>query len=139
MFSMPSIFGAILIVAIKFGGYRYAGVWLNLSYVGLTRTNPNIFGVIRTILGLAAGSAFGYLMLELEIDRGMMWWYVLLLPLRFLEWLLVIWFFYERKVAQLHALRWCKFALFGTVWSYALDVIAAVVVLVTPGAVWVVC
>jgi len=106
--------------------------------VGLTRTNPNIFGVIRTILGLAAGSGFGYLMLELEIDRGMMWWYVLLLPLRFLEWLLVIWFFYERRVAQLHAPRWCKFALFGTVWSYALDVIAAVVVLAIPGAVWVV-
>jgi len=55
MFSMPSIFGAILIVAIKFVGYRYAGVWLNLSFAGLTRTNRNIFGVIRTILGLVAG------------------------------------------------------------------------------------
>ena len=90
MFSTPSIFGAILIVAIKFGGYRYAGIWLNRAFAGLTPSNPNIFGLVRTVLGLAAGFAFGYLMLGLEIDRGMLWWYVLLAPLRFLEWLLMI-------------------------------------------------
>ena len=139
MFSMPSIFGAILLVAIKFVGYRYAGVWLNLSFAGLTRTNPNILRRHSYHSGTGRRSAFGYLVGEIDIHRGMMWWYVLLLPLRFLEWLLVIWFFYERRVAQLYAIRWCKFALFGTIWSYVLDVIAAVVVLVTPGAFWIVC
>jgi hypothetical protein len=32
MFSTPSIFGAVLIVAIKFVGYRYAGIWLNRAF-----------------------------------------------------------------------------------------------------------
>jgi len=135
MFTVPSILGIVLFVAIKFAGYRYAGVWLNLGFSNPALTNPNIFGAVRTVLGIAIGTAFGYTVAMMDIRHGMVSWYVLLFPCRFLEWLFVLWVFYERKVVSPDRVRWLKFSLYGTLWSYALDVVTAIVLLVVPGTV----
>lgn len=135
MFTVPSILGIVLFVAIKFAGYRYAGQWLNHLYSNPALTNPNIFGAVRTILGIAIGSAFGYAIAMMDIRYHVLSWYALILPCRFLEWLFILWIFYERKVVSMDKVRWLKFSLYGTLWSYALDVVTAFVLILVPGAI----
>lgn len=139
MFTVPSILGIVLFVAIKFAGYRYAGVWLNHQFSNPALANPNIFGAVRTILGLAAGAGFAYAMSFMNVNHFMVSWYVLLFPCRFLEWLFVLWIFYERRVVSPDRIRWLKFSLYGTLWSYVLDVATAIVLILVPGAIHVEC
>jgi hypothetical protein len=60
---------------------------------------------------------------------------VFLLPVRLAEWILLIWLFLDRGLLQRG--RMWKYAVFGTICSYALDAIGVGAALVLPGGFWV--
>jgi hypothetical protein len=68
-------------------------------------------------------------------------WYLLLTPVRLMEWLVVIWFFYERSTWEPNvSLRWSrslKWSALGIVWSGFLDIPAVLAAFVLPGGFWV--
>lgn len=63
------------------------------------------------------------------------------MPVRLLEWLAVIWFFYERRSpAESDSARWSrafKWSALGILWSGLLDIPALLAVFALPGGVWV--
>ena len=118
----PWIIGAITFTGIKFAGYGYAGVCLNGVYRNIGAVAPWKFGAARTALGLVVGMAFAAAMAYWGITHSMWLWYLLLVPIRFLEWLGTIWLFYERKSVLPDWRRLSKYSLAGSAWSSVLDI-----------------
>ena len=133
----PSIIGAITFTGIKFAGYGYAGVRLNDVYRNIGTVAPWTFGAARTILGLVVGMAFAASMSYWGITHSMWLWYLLLVPIRFLEWFGTIWLFYERKAVLPDWRRLSKYSLAGSAWSSVLDIPAALSMIVVPGGMWI--
>jgi hypothetical protein len=133
----PSLIGAATFVAVKLLGYGYAGVRLNRVYGPTLSWNAGAFGLARTLLGLGVGAAFAWLMLQWELDHGMLIWFVLLFPVRLGEWLLMIWLVFERRAEVKDFRRLLRYSLVGSAWSYLLDLPAALSVIVVPGGMWV--
>jgi hypothetical protein len=130
----PSPIGGLAFVAIKFAGYSLAGYQLRKWYQE-SSVNHFTFGAARTILGIIAGVSFAFLAEEMEIARSELDFFVYLLPVRLLEWLLVIWVFFQHK--QVQTSRLVKHSFLGTVWSYVLDAPAVGSIFVVPGGMWV--
>jgi hypothetical protein len=61
--------------------------------------------------------------------------YVALLPVRLVEWSLVIWFFFERSRES--GFRLTGYSILGSLWSYLLDVPAIFAAFVVPGGMWI--
>ena len=133
----PSIIGAITFTGIKLAGYGYAGARLNDVYRNIGTVAPWKFGAVRTALGLVVGMAFAASMAYSGITHSMLLWYLLLVPIRFLEWLGTIWLFYERKAVLSDWRRLSKYSLVGSGWSYVLDIPAALSMIVVPGGMWI--
>ena len=133
----PEIIGAAAFVAIKFAGYRYAGIVLNRHYKDLPAVSPNIFGVARTCLGFVAGVSLTFAVAQWNFSHQEPMWYLLLFPVRLAEWLLIIGLFYERRCTNIGWLRLLKASFYGSLWSYALDIPAALSVFVMPGGMWI--
>jgi hypothetical protein len=133
----PSSLGAIIFVVIAFAGYGYAGVRLNGVYRNIGTVAPWKFGAARTALGLVVGLAFAASMAYWGITHSMLLWYLLLVPIRFLEWLGTIWLFYERKAVLSDWRRVSKYSLAGSAWSSVLDIPAALSMIVVPGGMWI--
>ena len=132
----PAPLGAAAFIAIKFVGYRYAGAYLDERYNN-HRVSVNVFGVARTALGLLVGITFALLMSHWEINREMLVWFLILLPVRIAEWVATIWFFFERKEPKVQPARLLKHSVLGAGWSYVLDIPAIAAVFVVPGGMWV--
>jgi hypothetical protein len=129
---------------VKFAGYSLAAHYISRSY-GRADLSAWRVGGTRTLIGMAAGAGYfgawwaaqlGYLG---PLSRGgqpfSSYWYLIgLLPVRVVEWWLLIWLFYDRDLAQ-RAKGWRTVAL-GTAWSYALDAPAIAGFIATAG-VWV--
>jgi hypothetical protein len=132
------VLGYATFCAIKLVGYSAAGWVLSRAYKRPDR-NPIIVGVVRTLIGMAAGAAYAWLAFSIGASyRGTAlpdyagWVYMAgLLPIRIAEWWLLIWLFYDRRFEQ-PAKGWKMVAL-GTVWSYVLDLPAAVGFIATAG------
>ena len=137
MTAAPSTIGAITFAGITFAGYGYAGVRLNGVYRNIGTVAPWKFGAARTVLGLVVGLAFAASMAYWGITHSMLLWYLLLVPIRFLEWLGTIWLFYERKAALPDWRRISKYSLAGSAWSSVLDIPAALSMIVVPDGLWI--
>lgn len=133
----PSMIGAGAFVAVKLVGYGLAGRRLNDAYAQVRRVSPSLFGVARTVLGIGVGVSFALVVSRWAVTSSTPLWYVALLPVRVCEWMLVIWLFYERARARPDWKRLLWLSFLGTLWSYALDLPAALSVIVVPGGMWV--
>jgi hypothetical protein len=119
--------------AVKLAGYTVAGRYLNSGYEA-ERPRPIVFGLARTALGFAVGIPFALTAAQFDIDSHQWLWYVCLAPLRLGEWLLAIWYFYNR-VRPSPRLGWYTSA--GILWSFVLDLPAVTAMFVLPGGVWI--
>ena len=133
------LLGLAYFAAVKFAGYSAAARFLSSRY----QVSPNslVVGASRTLLGVAAGFAAVAIASFVQVNVPSIEWYVLLAPIRLLEWLVVIWFFYERSIWEPNAaLRWkrlLKWSVLGILWSGFLDVPALLAAFSLPGGVWV--
>jgi hypothetical protein len=132
--------GYVTFCAVKFVGYSLAGAYLARSYgrpdIGAVRV-----GAARTLIGMVAGALYaaswhaaGGLTAApgSAASQSIPFWYLAgLLPIRMAEWWLLIWIFYDRKLAQ--AGKDCRIVMLGTVWSYILDAPAIAGFIVTAG------
>jgi len=142
--SGPSPLGFAYFAAVKFAGYTGAARVLNKSFK-TSETNIWKVGAARTILGLAAGSAYGGLFFLLEkaghlLSRssetvGTLIYFGGLIPIRLAEWSLIIWYFYQRGKPDHAALL--RNSAVGILWSFALDAIGIFTAIVAPGGVWI--
>jgi hypothetical protein len=126
--------GFAAFVGVKLVGYTVAGYKLRAAYQREGPV-PIAFGVSRTLLGVAAGPAYGSVVPSMSGGGGMLALYAGLLPVRLLEWLAIIAIFFDRRFGEPG--RLLKYALAGIVWSYLLDAVGILLAIITPGGVWV--
>jgi hypothetical protein len=121
------VIGSLVFTAVKLGGYTWAGHMLNRQ--SEPSVSPLRIGIARTLIGIAFGGAvFGFTGLVNSDALTSAAYIVLLAPVRFLEWWLLVRWMYgpERRVtAKAYAL------LVGL--SYLLDVPAVIGLFVTGG------
>ena len=130
----PTVAGVAYFVGVKFAGYSAAGALLNRA-AGVHRPNPLGFGLARTGIGVAAGVSYAFALSWLLVTSGEIWFYPGLLPVRILEWLLVLWLFYQTAPAIWQ--KRMRYVTLGTVWSYALDLVALIAAFAIPGGFWI--
>lgn len=129
------VVGYVAFSAVKFGGYSLAAWRLNRSYPDQMR-NVAAVGGTRTAIGMVIGTLLGLFLFPLVLmgELGFGAYYLVLIPVRLLEWWIIILIFYDRRV-QTRAKDW-RYAGLGTVWSYVLDV-PALIGLVATGGMWI--
>jgi hypothetical protein len=127
-----ALVGFSAFVAVKFAGYCLAAWFLNRTY-GSTCRSPWAVGAARTGIGLVAGMAYGLAWTHLAPSQinPLLFFFLALLPIRLLEWGLLLRWFYEPNF--LRGGRAWKAVALGTLWSYALDAVGVVAALVVPG------
>jgi|SRR5579863_2115003 hypothetical protein len=144
MAGAPTPMGFVYFTAVKAVGYTAASVVLKIGYGLRGLPEPRIWavGLTRTGIGLAAGAMYGGLWIlvlnGINSSGGegyAAFFYLFLLPIRLVEWILLIWLFFDRGLH--HRIRMWKYAAFGTICSYALDAIGVGAALVLPGGFWV--
>lgn len=131
----PEPLGLAYFADVKLAGYSIAGGYLR-NRLSVTRPRALTFGVARTLLGIAAGVAFVAGAAMCDVFRSEIWFYVLLFPVRLLEWLVAVWFFFGRS-APLPGTTYAKSAVLGSVWSYVLDIPAVIALFTLPGGAWI--
>ena len=135
----PGPIGFAAFTAVKFVGYTAAAWYLNRTY-SIKNRRPWTIGAARTGLGLAVGVTYGLVWMKVItpfIPALPLEWlfYPLLIPIRMLEWgLLLKWFF---EPGFLGSPRAWKLAAAGTAWSFALDLIGLAAAWIVPGGFWV--
>ncbi|MGN6150936.1 MAG: hypothetical protein ACTHOH_02865 [Lysobacteraceae bacterium] len=126
--------GVVYFCAIKFGGYTAMAAVLRRRYPGPTAA-PWAVGLVRTLIGLAVGIGVMLAAAHLHVIPASAAFYLLLLPVRLAEWLLLLRLFYERPEWRWkRALGWASI---GYVWSCLLDLPALAAVFLLPGGVWI--
>ncbi|GAB2847706.1 hypothetical protein GCM10027277_14760 [Pseudoduganella ginsengisoli] len=122
--------GYAAFVAIKFVGYTAGARFLNAWYG--KRVNVWLLGGIRTLVGMVVGAVFYATMTAMSINPlGV---YIFLIPVRILEWGVVIAPFYDWTLRD--RARVLKYSATGTVLSFVLDIPAGIVGFISAG-VWV--
>jgi hypothetical protein len=125
--------GYLAFSAIKLGGYSLAAWQLNRKYPDSKR-NFAVVGVTRTAIGMVFGAVLAFLVWPLVVFAGM-WvvpvYFLCLIPVRLLEWWIVILLFYDRRT-QTKAKDW-RYVGLGTAWSFALDIPALIGLIATAG------
>jgi hypothetical protein len=149
----PTTLGFVYFAGVKLAGYTAAGCALNWLYGRHSRqpplvfnvegveaagkriahANPFVFGVARTVLGVLGGFAVFALSAIVPGDDRL--FYVVLAPVRYLEWLLIIWWFYGR--ASPGIARLLVYSLLGGLWSCVLDLPAVAAVFLLPRGCWI--
>jgi hypothetical protein len=95
--------------------------------------NPGSLGVIGSRRGSSRGGAL--VAEKLGATPSVFSFYLGLVPVRLAEWLLIVWFFFE--YGSIQPSRLAKYTAIGSVWSYVLDIPAALSILVVPGGAWI--
>ncbi|ERR1700722_12014487 len=128
----PSQVGFAAFVLVKLGGYTGAAQVLRKAYD--VPASAWKVGAVRTGIGLVAGLAVfgGWYLSHANSEWG---WFVTLLPVRILEWGLLLHLFFDKTF--LGSSRSWRYAALGTVWSFTLDAIGVGAALVVPGGMWV--
>jgi hypothetical protein len=140
----PSVGGLAYFAGVKLVGYTgYAYVLRKKIFDtdpngGLSRTVK--IGATRTGIGLVAGMAYGGLALLTvgifgEGASSGVYYMLGLLPIRFLEWWLLLWIFFRTQIGDRGKVA--SGIGLGIVVSYVLDAIGISAALVLPGGVWV--
>ena len=124
--------GYVAFSAVKFGGYTFAAWRLNRSYSERTR-NAVAVGATRTGIGMAFGTVLTLLLFPLIFYNGpgLVVGYLVFVPVRLLEWWLIILIFYDRQLET--RAKDLRCAGIGTLWSYILDAPAIIGLLATGG------
>ncbi|HXF39277.1 MAG TPA: hypothetical protein VN687_06155 [Blastocatellia bacterium] len=128
------LIGLAAFPAIKFTGYALAGRFLKHRY-----QDPGIssikFGAARTVLGIFAGITYACLVGSVKSSDTRI--YLGLAPVRIVEWLLIIWIFFEYGSLTSNKQRLIGYSLLGVVWSYFLDLFGLLPLIIIPGWFWV--
>ena len=128
------ILGVVYFAAVKLAGYTAAASFLKRRYA-LPGVNAWVAGGVRTVIGLVVGVIAVFFASQLDIFRSTPTFFVLLVPTRIAEWLLLLWLFFERpNWSWSRALTWASL---GTVWSFILDVPAIISAFALPGGMWI--
>ncbi len=121
------VLGAVAFTAIKFAGYTWAAVQLNRSLD--MSPHPARVGALRTAIGLVFGSlVWGFTLVVSPSALSNLAYFVLLPPMRLLEWWILIRWAYPRAPRPKRS----TLALL-VLWSYLLDLPAAFGLFVTGG------
>lgn len=135
--------GFVYFGAVKAAGYTGASAVLKNGYKLRESPKPEVWkvGLTRTAIGIGAGALYGalwYLVLRhvfANNDGGNILFFALLLPVRIIEWGLLIWIFFDRGLRDKPRL-W-KFVAFGIGVSFVLDFVGIVAAFVLPGGFWI--
>lgn len=134
--------GFVYFGAVKAAGYTGAASILKGGYNLRESPKPEVWkvGLTRTAIGIGAGALYGvlwYAVLRHIItgDQSNIFFFALLLPVRIVEWCLLIWIFFDRGLRDKPRL-W-KFIAFGIAVSFALDAVGMVAAFVLPGGFWI--
>lgn len=122
----------VAFAAIKFVGYSIAGLYLSSKHP-TAGTNPLLFGLARTILGMLFGAVLGFIGLW-TFELALIFFLVFLIPFRFLEWWIVLKIFFSRAFEQKYQMS--NYTAVGVVWSFALD-IPAILGFIATGGFWI--
>jgi hypothetical protein len=140
----PTATGFAYFAGVKAIGYTAAAIAFKHGYRAVAATKANVVtvGLTRTGIGIAAGLVYGGLwifaanqMRLQESGRLFVYYYLFLLPVRLVEWSLLIWIFFDRGLHD--RVRMWKYVAFGTICSYVLDAIGVGAAFVLPGGLWV--
>jgi hypothetical protein len=127
---MPSPVAALTYGAVKIAGYALFAKVLNRY--AQKPVSPLKFGLVKTAVGLIGGLGYLVLMYSLREDTSDAIAFIGALPVRLVVWAIVIEWFYgdglERRTRVVATLA-------GTVWSYVLDGLMALIYRVLPGMV----
>ncbi len=119
--------GYMTFCAVKLIGYTLVSKRIGDDYPDTPRPVV-LVGMTRTLIGMGIGALYSHLLLG-QVSAPVYW--AGLLPVRFVEWGFVIWLFYDQKVTQPR--RGLFGVIFGTTWSYILDIPATIGFLATGG------
>lgn len=128
----PTI-GLIAYTTIKVIGYSWVGWKLNQCYQK-TNPRPYLFGIARTVLGLVVGITTIYILRKINSNQGAIF-VICLIPIRFFEWFIIIYVFYERFDFSFKRLS--KYSLVGIIFSFLFDIPVIASILIIPGGYWV--
>lgn len=126
--------GLAYFASVKWVGYCGAAVYLNRHFAD-RKANVLLAGAARTAIGLLAGIAVVAALSTFHVGRSNWLFFVFLVPLRVCEWLLLLWLFYRRPTWSSRSMM--RFAAYGTIWSFCLDIPAILAVFVLPGGLWI--
>jgi hypothetical protein len=129
------VFGYAGFVAVKFAGYALAAHYIAKSYRRADR-NRYVVGGVRTLIGMGTGAAYAGIWSILPAVRtvGGLLYFVGLAPVRVAEWWLLLWLFFDCRLEN-RPKGW-GIVRVSTVWSYVLDLPAAIGFFVT-GGLWI--
>jgi hypothetical protein len=133
----PGPVGVATFVAMKFCGYSIAGRFLAKEYERPVSLKWKV-GAVRTAIGIAMGVAyFAVWNYFLSPHYSGLTWFLGLVPVRLLEWGLLLRIFFEPTVLRSTS-SW-QFSTIGTAWSFVLDAVGIGAALVVPGGIWIGC
>ena len=114
-------------MAIKFVGYSFAASRISRHY-SRPDVNPFRIGAVRTLIGMG----FGVLYFTLaSVGFPSLLILLGLIPIRVLEWTLLLKMFYDPRLADRSKLK--DVNILGTIWSFLLDVPALMGVFAVAG------
>jgi hypothetical protein len=125
--------GYLAFSAVKLAGYTLAGWYLNRRYANAT-AHFALVGITRTIIGMVFGAALAFVAffpLAFFGSVGILVYIFGLIPVRLIEWWIIILIFYDRSM-QSKPKDW-RYAALGTAWSFALDIPALIGLVATAG------
>jgi hypothetical protein len=123
--------GYLAFSAVKLAGYSLAGWYLNRRYSNAT-AHFALVGITRTVIGMVFGAALAFLAffpLAWFGSVGILVYIFGLIPVRLIEWWIIILIFYDRSMQSMSK----DHAALGTVWSFALDIPALIGLVATAG------
>ena len=129
-----TILGIGYFAAVKLAGYSAAGVFINRREK-VQHPHPVLFGSARTVLGVAAGMSYAFTLGSFSVSNQEIVFYAGLIPLRIVEWLLLLWLFYRNTPGTRR--RWVWYIALGVIWSYVLDLPAVFAAFTLPGGFWI--
>lgn len=130
----PESLGFAYFAGVKLAGYCGAAVYLNRRFED-RKANVLLAGIARTVIGLVAGVVTVTALSTFAVGRSDWLFFAVLVPLRICEWLLLLWLFYRRPTWEFPTML--RFAWFGTIWSFYLDLPAILAVFLLPGGMWI--
>jgi len=136
---MPAGIESVPIGIATFGTVKFLGysgfAWMIKGKFKECRSHPLVIGGVRTLIGIGFGCAYMFLfnLATFQGDSGLLY-YMGLFPVRMVEWSLLIWLFFDRKLED--PMRLLGFAVIGVLISYLLD-IPAFIGLIMTGGLWI--
>jgi hypothetical protein len=129
-----STLGVAYFAGIKLAGYSAFAYRINRDQ-SLTQPRPVVIGLTRAAIGIGVGVSYAWLVSHWTVNNGRVLFYAGLIPVRIVEWLLLLWLFY-RDVPGLVRRR-TRYLAEGVGVSYLLDLPAAFAAFALPGGFWI--